>query len=329
MVGAVLVHDGRIIGEGWHQAYGQAHAEVNAVASVAAADRSLIPHSTLYVSLAPCSIWGKTPPCTDLIQGEGIRTVVISADDATPGVLAESTCLLRERGVEVITGVLENEGLWLARRRNTFIAQHRPYIILKFAQSSDGYIGETEKQVWLTGPEMQVLNHRWRAEEAAILVGPNTVICDDPSLSTRHYPGRNPLRVVLDRQGRVPQSAKVFNTDAKTLYFSCLDRNDLPVSANLECIQLEATDFIQQVMQQLFDAKVQSIIVEGGAGILNAFIALGLWDECRRITAPKQLGQGIKAPQIPGARLRDSMMVGQDLYERVVPSVAAASPHKP
>jgi diaminohydroxyphosphoribosylaminopyrimidine deaminase/5-amino-6-(5-phosphoribosylamino)uracil reductase len=313
MVGAVIVHGGRIIGEGWHRKYGQAHAEVNAVASVRAEDRALLRDSTLYVSLEPCCIHGNTPPCTDLIVRERIPRVVISCTDDTPGVDGLGIKKLRAAGIEVTEGILSEEGRWLARRRNTFIGKKRPYLILKWAQSLDGFIGRPGERVWLTGPLAQRLSHRWRTEEAAILVGTGTLLADDPALDARLWPGRSPLRIGLDLQGRTPAHLRFFDGSSPTLLVTSTKRTDLPGSVDQWAVPTDHPFLWENLMGYLAgEKKIQSLIVEGGARTLDSLLAVGLWDEARIFTAPVVLGNGIAAPRPMGGIYMGADEVGRD-----------------
>ena len=290
LVGCVVVKDGRIISEGYHQEYGHNHAERNALLRN---DSSfLIPHSTLYVNLEPCSHYGKTPPCADLIIEKGIKRVVCCNDDPNPLVAGNGFRKLEEAGIEVTRHVLEEEGRELNRRFFTFMEQKRPYVILKWAQSEDGYMapeGERfaplrslaceagrkvkDERYWLSTQRQNRLNHRWRTEEAAILVGSETYLQDSPTLTPRHYLGPAPQPVVLDRRNRLT------NVPSHWLHLH--------------------TQTIEETLQAIYEAKLQSVIVEGGRIILDAFIESGLYDEVRILRSPQTLGSGLKAPEIP------------------------------
>ena len=303
LVGCVIVKDGRIISEGFHQEYGHNHAERNALlrneelgmrneeSSCAVANSSfLIPHSTLYVNLEPCSHYGKTPPCADLIIEKGIRRVVCCNDDPNPLVAGNGFRKLEEAGIEVVRHVLEEEGRELNRRFFTFMEQRRPYVIMKWAESADGFMApksqselkeqkessdssDCNKRYWLSSQRQNRLNHRWRTEEAAILVGSETFLKDKPSLTPRHYIGPAPQPIVLDRRGRL---------------------SDFPANWFHLCCQT-----IPEVLQELYERKIQSVIVEGGRQVLDAFIESGLYDEVRILRSPQPLGGGLKAPAIP------------------------------
>ena len=296
MVGAVLVHQDRIIGEGYHHQDGGAHAEVEAVRSVAPENRELIAQSTLYVSLEPCCIIGRTPACTDLIQRENIPRVVVSVVDKTDGVSGQGIQILQNAGVEVVTGVLADEGRKVAAIRNTFAGQGRPYIVLKYAQSQDGFIGVSGRQVWLTNPVSKRLVHRWRSEMSAILVGTNTARIDAPQLTNRLYYGPSPLRIVLDRSLQLPKDAPYFSDEGLVLVLT-----EQEIASEQDHISYLQVDFEKEWMSSLFaylhQAKRSSLFVEGGAQTLQAFADSGYWDEARIFTSPIRLGTGIRAPK--------------------------------
>lgn len=313
MVGAVLVYQGKIIGEGYHQRYGGAHAEVNAVSSVAETDRVFIAQSTLYVSLEPCCIYGKTPPCTNLIIKEKIPKVVISCLDLTPEVRGRGVGILREHGVEVITGVLVEEGKALAATRNIAVSQQRPYIILKMAVSSNGcFAPQDRSQFWITQATSNRLVHRWRSEADAILIGTTTALMDDPQLDNRHYFGKSPLRIVLDRNLNLPPHLKVFSDGKKTLIVS----EQIPetvISEQVQYLQLtfDAT-FWEKLMHILWmKYKLGVVLIEGGAKIFDSIIAAQLWDEARVLEGRNAIENGIPAPVIPGI-LAKKMPLGLD-----------------
>lgn len=300
LVGAVLVHDRRIIGEGYHQAYGQAHAEVNAVASVLPADTHLIPHSTLYVSLEPCDIHGNTPPCTRLILDQKIPRVVISYIDHSPGVDGAGVARLREAGVEVVVGLLGKEGEELSLPRNTFVRQNRPYVILKFAQSKAGIFAPPEnRQLWLSNDYSKRLTHRWRSEVDAVLVGANTAIADNPQLTNRYYFGRSPRRIVLDRLGNLPHSLALFDGKEPTLVYS--EKKSTPEPSNN--VRYHHLTFDGQMARNLLASlagqKISLLMVEGGIKTLHAFMQAGLWDEARVFLADRYVPEGRKAPVLP------------------------------
>lgn len=299
MVGAVVVHDGKIIGEGYHRKCGEAHAEVNAINSVK--DQSLLPESEIYVSLEPCAHFGKTPPCADLIVAKKIKKVYVGCLDTFGKVDGKGIQKLRAAGVEVVVGVLEKECQELNRRFFTSVNLKRPYVILKWAQSVDGYIDKDCKPVRISNHQTEILNHKWRSEEDAILVGYNTALRDNPSLTNRLWAGKNPLRVVLDRDGSLPKDLKVFDDSARTVVLDfCGD--DMP----------------QKVLTALHEMKVLSVIIEGGASTHKKFFDAGLWDEARIFVADVALGGGTKAAELVGGRLVETVRVGGDRLMRFV-----------
>lgn len=297
-VGALIVYQNQIIGEGYHQQYGQAHAEVNAVASVAEEHRQFLSQSTIYVTLEPCFHYGKTPPCVDLILEHQIPRVVIACTDPFEKVAGQSIKKLKERGVEVVVGVLEEEATWLARRFFTNVQQKRPYVLLKFAQSKDGFIGNINEEIAISNAMSKRLVHKWRSEEAAILVGTNTALVDDPQLNNRLYFGRNPLRLVLDRQLRLPEQLHIFDGRIETWVFTA--ENDCPKRKGVRFITLDFDEhLIERILDYLYQQKIQSVMVEGGRQLLQSFIDAGLWDEARVFVGNKRLGDGVAAPIIP------------------------------
>lgn len=299
MVGSVIVHDGRIIGEGYHQKFGHPHAEVNAVNSVSPELKSVLSLSTLYVSLEPCSHHGKTPPCADMIIHHKMPRVVIGSNDPNPKVAGKGIQKLRDAGVEVITGVLKNECDFLNRRFLTYYLQHRPYIILKWAESSDGFMAPEEPgQFWLTNDYSKKLVHQWRGEEQAILVGKRTVEIDDPELTVRLAVGKNPTRVIIDRNLSIPSSKKVFFPNAPVLVYNELNQTS---DGRLHFEKIDfGNEVLPQVLHSLYQKNIQSIIVEGGPYTLQQFIDQNLWDEARIFTAPVVMGSGRKSPSVYG-----------------------------
>ncbi|MFL5739365.1 MAG: bifunctional diaminohydroxyphosphoribosylaminopyrimidine deaminase/5-amino-6-(5-phosphoribosylamino)uracil reductase RibD [Flavisolibacter sp.] len=312
MVGSVLVHDGKIIGEGYHKQFGKPHAEVNCIASVNKEDKSLIHQSTLYVSLEPCAHHGKTPPCADLIIEKKIRKVVVGCRDPFVRVDGKGIEKLQKAGVEVIVGILEKECIELNKRFIVFHTQHRPYIILKWAQTLDGKIARADyRRINISNEYTNRIVHRWRSEEMSILVGTNTVLYDDPELTTRNWPGQNPVRLILDRELKLPSSLKIFGGGPPTLVFNLL-RNDLPPgkmnysvlkddSVNYYQIT-EDTEVVHQLLQALYQMNIQSVLVEGGNRLLQSFIDEKLWDEARVITNESlSVGSGLPAPLLSDA----------------------------
>ena len=315
MVGSVIVHEGRIIGEGYHRKLGGPHAEVEALESVQKHDKSLIPESTLYVSLEPCSHHGRTPPCADRIVAEGIRRVVIATADPNPQVNGCGIARLREAGVEVINGVLEAEARALNRPFFTFHTLGRPHYTLKWACSSDGYISRTGERTPMSSAATNRLVHRWRAEHMAIMVGTNTALVDDPALTLRLWPGRQPLRIVTDRQGRLPHNIQLFNDGHPTLLLH--EMAQPPNMPNVEAVRMAFSDvFFQALDHALIERGIQSVLVEGGAQLLNSFIKAGHWDECRTIQTPAVLEGGVAGPEIHG-RIDTAYEVGGDVIRHL------------
>jgi diaminohydroxyphosphoribosylaminopyrimidine deaminase / 5-amino-6-(5-phosphoribosylamino)uracil reductase len=314
MVGAVVVHKGLIIGEGYHHKYGEAHAEVNAINQVIAKFDNfaeLLKESTIYVSLEPCAHYGKTPPCSDLIIKHSIPKVIVGCRDPFDQVNGKGIEKLETAGIEVIIGVLEDECKWLNRRFFTRVQKQRPYIILKWAQTADGFFApENGSQHWITGPEARKLVHQWRGEEDAILVGKNTAMIDNPQLNVRYGNGKSPKRVVIDRKLELNKSLHLFDQSVETFIFNEITTD---VDAKNKYIALE--DFERYVPQyilfQLYLQDIQSIIIEGGAFTLNKFIEAGLWDEARIFTGENNLTKGIAAPHISGSILGE-FSVGSD-----------------
>jgi diaminohydroxyphosphoribosylaminopyrimidine deaminase/5-amino-6-(5-phosphoribosylamino)uracil reductase len=306
LVGSVVRYDNEIIGEGFHRQYGKPHAEVNAIAAVK--QTALLEKSTLYVNLEPCSHHGKTPPCVDLILEKRIPKVVIGTTDPFHKVSGNGIKKLKENGVEVIVGVLEKACKHLNRRFFTFHNELRPYVILKWAQSMDGFIApkaENNDSKWMTGDSAKQLVHKWRSEEPAILVGTNTAIDDNPQLTVRAWSGNNPLRIVLDRELRIPETAHLLDGSTPTLVFTSKWKKSSSM------LRYETIDFSKNTCTQLLDQlaamNVQSVLVEGGKQLLDSFLREGLWDEARVFIANLQLGDGLMAPHFnltPAAKER-------------------------
>jgi diaminohydroxyphosphoribosylaminopyrimidine deaminase / 5-amino-6-(5-phosphoribosylamino)uracil reductase len=311
MVGAVLVHEDRIIGEGYHRKYGEPHAEVNCIASVSREDEKLIGASTLYVSLEPCAHLGKTPPCADLIIEKQIPHVVIGTSDPFGLVNGKGIEKLKAAGVKVTEGILEKECRFINRRFFKFFETARPFVTLKWAETADGQIAAGKKRVKISNERTNRLVHQWRSQEMAILVGTNTALFDDPSLTTRLWPGRNPLRLVLDMNLRLPYSLKVFNGDYMTIVFNKLKNEE---HLNLKYHRIDPAESIpQQIVKALRDLKIQSLLVEGGAQLLQTFIDESVWDETRIITNEKLVaGKGIQAPVLKNYQQYNSFSLGSD-----------------
>ncbi len=302
LVGAVVVYQDRIIGEGWHQKYGSAHAEVNAVASVT--DTALLPYSTLYVNLEPCSHFGKTPPCCDLIIKSKIPRVVISTLDPNPKVIeGNSIKKMQNAGIEVITNVLNQEGYELNRRFFTFHLQKRPYIILKWAQTLDGFmdIDRTEnphQSYWITNQQLKNITHKWRSEEQAIMVGRNTVQNDNPRLNVREWKGQNPVRIIIDKENKLDKSFHCFDGSQPTLVYTASPLCPA-AQVNWEYVKIDfSVSILPQIMSDLYLRNISSVIIEGGKYLLESFIEQNLWDEARVLIGNKTFIKGLQAPRL-------------------------------
>jgi len=314
MVGAVIVYNSKIIGEGFHRQFGKPHAEVNAINSVR--DKELLKQSTIYVSLEPCSHFGKTPPCCDLIIRCGIPRVVVGIVDPFAKVKGRGIAKMKAAGIDVKTGVLEKECEKLNRRFMMFQKHHRPYIILKWAQSMDGYIdgihsGETssKKPVCISNSLSHILVHKQRTEEAAILVGTNTALSDNPSLTVRSWSGKQPVRLILDRQNRLPDTLNVKDGSCPTIVFTekeCTSKTNL-IYARLNFKE----NIIPQINAYLYKNQIQSIVVEGGRQLLQSYIDLGIWDESLVFIGNKWLGNGVHAPLLKAIPVK-SERLGDD-----------------
>jgi diaminohydroxyphosphoribosylaminopyrimidine deaminase/5-amino-6-(5-phosphoribosylamino)uracil reductase len=296
LVGSVVVHDNKIIGEGWHQAFGGPHAEVNAVNSVS--EKALLKNSTVYVTLEPCSHFGKTPPCSDMLIENNVRKVVVANIDTNPVVNGGGVHKLRAAGIEVVTGVLDKRGRELNKRFFTFMEKKRPHIILKWAETADGFIARKNfDSKWISDEYSRQLVHKMRAHEDAILVGMRTAQLDNPQLSVRDWSGRNPKRIVIDRFLKLSEKLNVFDGTQDTFIYNVL-RNEK--SDNVSLIRIEEEDFLANLVHDLFKRNIQSVLVEGGSQTLQAFISAGLWDEAYIFISPQNFLDGIKAPSISG-----------------------------
>ena len=288
MVGSVIVFNGKIIGEGFHKRAGEPHAEVMAINSVR--DKQLLRRSTLYVNLEPCSHYGKTPPCADLIIKWHIPRVVIGTSDTSAKVSGRGIAKLKAAGIDVSVGVLERESRWVNRRFFTFHEKKRPYVILKWAQTADGFIDplrrtQERKSYAVSGKLAHTVVHKWRASEQAILVGTNTVINDNPQLTVRQWFGQNPVRICLDVNGRIPEDSKIFDSSAPTL-----------------CLKDEKFRDAGLLMSYLYELGIQSVLVEGGAQVINEFLRKNIWDEIRIFYVKSLFLQGLKAPKIENGK---------------------------
>lgn len=307
MVGAVVVCDGRIIGEGYHRRCGEAHAEVNAIASVRQTE--LLPRSTIYVSLEPCAHYGKTPPCADLIIEKRLQRAVIGCRDPFQRVNGLGIRRLREAGVDVTVGVLERECVWLNRKFLTFHSLHRPYVTLKWAESRDGFIAALRDglpmRTALSTPVTSILSHRLRAETDAILVGRRTAEVDDPELTTRLWAGNNPLRLVIDPRGSLPRNLRLFDGSTPTRAYVLPQAKPAYEGKGATVVRLqEGEPMPQGVLKDLAKEGVQSLLVEGGRQTLQAFIDSGLWDEARVEKTQAVLGEGLQAPRLSSQTLQ-------------------------
>ena len=309
LVGCVIVHGDRIIGEGWHQKYGEAHAEVNAVASVE--NKSQLQEATVYVNLEPCSHHGKTPPCVDMLIQHKVKKVVISSLDSNPLVSGNGIRKLREAGIDVTTGLLETEGRFLNRRFFSFMEKKRPYIILKWAETADGFIArENYESKWISNEYSRQLAHRWRSEEDAVMVGTRTAEYDNPMLNVRDWSGRNPVRVVIDRDLRLNDQLNLFDRSQPTICYNLLREEE---HENLMFVKLGTENFLEEMIHDLYERKIQSIVVEGGAQTFSTFIKNDWWDEARVFRSTLSFIKGIPAPELHGHHLSEENIMGDHL----------------
>jgi diaminohydroxyphosphoribosylaminopyrimidine deaminase / 5-amino-6-(5-phosphoribosylamino)uracil reductase len=309
MVGAILVHDTRIIGEGFHEKYGEAHAEVNCISSVRQEDKHLISGAILYVSLEPCSHFGKTPPCVNFIIQHEIKKVVVACHDTSSKVNGKGIVFLRSHGVEVIVGILEKEALEVNKR--FFISQQkkRPYIVLKYAQSKDGFIGNYEKQIKLTNHQTDTLVHQWRSDEDAVWVGFRTVLVDNPMLNVRLINGVQPKRIVYDRNMELQSDLNILNNQQDTIIFNhMLSQKE----GRIYWRKIILNDDFNEMIAILFQMNVTSILVEGGSSLLEKLIRFNLWDEARIITVQKELNEGVLSPKYTFTNLFEEYFVDED-----------------
>lgn len=319
MVGSVIVYEDRIIGEGWHKKAGEPHAEVNAISSVK--DKSLLKKATIYVSLEPCSHFGKTPPCCDLIIEHKIPNVVVGTVDPNEKVAGRGIKKIIEAGANVTVGVLQEECNELNKRFFTYHQKKRPYIILKWAESQDGFLApeKTEnldrKPVWITNSYSRQLVHKWRTEEQAILAGTQTVIDDNPKLNVRDWSCNNPVRIILDQNNRIPADSFIFDNSVKTIVITKSE-----IVSEKENLTFEAIDFnqniIPQILEVLYQNQIQSIIIEGGLKTLQTFIDQDIWDEARIFKGKSLFGNGTKAPVVSG-KISDKINIQNDELTRI------------
>jgi diaminohydroxyphosphoribosylaminopyrimidine deaminase/5-amino-6-(5-phosphoribosylamino)uracil reductase len=309
MVGCVIVYDDKIIGEGWHEKFGEAHAEVNAVNSIE--NKELLSDSVFYITLEPCSIHAKTPACTDLILKYRPKSVVIASKDPNPKINGTGISMLENAGIQVIYGLLEDKSIVLNRRFFVSVSQNRPYIILKWAQTADGFIARKNyDSKWISNEKSRQLVHKWRTEEDAILVGYNTVKYDDPLLTARNWPGRNPVRVIIDLNLKLADSLHVFDGDEKVYLVNI--ENDLS-QGNISQVKVSAKNYISDTLAYLWEQNIGSLIIEGGAKTINNFLAKGYWDEARIFTAENMFGEGIAAPSIEEDPSEEQNILGDRL----------------
>lgn len=310
LVGSIVVHNNIIIGEGYHESYGQAHAEVNAINSVK--DKSLLKDSVLYVTLEPCSHHGKTPPCCERIVNEGIKKVVVGTIDTSAKVNGKGLDFLKNHGVDVRILALENECRFLNRRFFTFHEKKRPYIILKWAQSADGFIAPEKslQPMKISNDISHTLSHRWRTEEAAIMVGTNTALTDNPQLTPRSWQGHHPVRLVIDRHLRIPENFHLHDSSVKTFIYNEVKNQNIHQNHFIK-IDFDK-NILPQVCDHLYNESINSVIVEGGSILLNSFIKQQLWDEARVFTSEIILNSGIHSPAISLPAVQTEMS-GNDL----------------
>lgn len=309
------MHEGKIIGEGWHKQYGGPHAEVNAIAAVA--DKSLLAKSRVYITLEPCSHFGKTPPCADLLVSYGVRDVVICNTDPNPLVAGRGIKNLLDSGAQVQVGILQEEGLELNKRFFTFHSKKRPFILLKWAQTADGYIaGPAYKQEKISGASSQRLVHKYRSQEQAILVGSRTALHDNPKLNVRYWSGNSPVRIVIDRHLQLPKELHLFDLNQPTLVYTY--KSPEQEQGNLKHVQLkESEPLLPQIMQDLHQRNILSVMVEGGTYLLDSLLKEGLWDEALvLLNVNKILGDGIQGPVLLQKHLHEQQTLEQDLLFR-------------
>lgn len=306
MVGCVIVHDNKIIGEGWHQKAGEPHAEVLAIQSVV--DDTLLKHATVYVTLEPCAHFGKTPPCADLLVNKQVKKVVIGCTDPNPLVAGKGIEKLKAASIDVSIGVLEQQCLHLNKAFFTSINKNRPFIVLKWAQTADGFIArENFDAKWISSVLSRQLVHKWRSELDAILVGKNTVQYDNPQLNTREWSGKDPIRLIIDHSLQLSQNLKIFDQSVPTFIFNLKKEEE---RGNLSWVKLTESNFVNQLLEFIHKRRIQSVLIEGGAQTLKHFIEAGLWDEVRIFTCKTVFEDGIKAPE-----LKNSTFVTQEIIE--------------
>jgi diaminohydroxyphosphoribosylaminopyrimidine deaminase/5-amino-6-(5-phosphoribosylamino)uracil reductase len=315
LVGAVLVNENKIIGEGFHKQFGGPHAEVEALKSVTQENRPLIKDSTLYVSLEPCNYHGKTPACSTLILENEIKRLVVSALDPNPKVSGSSLNFLESKGVNVKRNVLKEQGEELIKVFSKNITKSKPYVILKFAESKDNYIGKPGQRVKLSNAYSDVFVHKLRAEANGIMIGTNTALSDNPELTTRLIEGENPVRIILDRNLIIPSSFNVFNDETRTIIIN-EQKDEVQNNLNFKRMDFESQGFISDLLLSLYEEKIYVLIVEGGAKLINSFLQAGEWDEAIVISATVMLNSGIKTPFFSGYRY-NTLDAGDDVISFV------------
>jgi diaminohydroxyphosphoribosylaminopyrimidine deaminase / 5-amino-6-(5-phosphoribosylamino)uracil reductase len=316
LVGCVIVKDGMIIGEGYHRKHGEAHAEVNAINSVINKDD--LKGAVLYVNLEPCAHHGHTPPCADLIVQFQFQKVVICNTDINPLVSGKGIEKIKSAGIQVVAGVLEERGKEFNRRFFTFMEKKRPYVILKWAETSDGFIAKEDfTSKWISNEFSRKITHKWRAEEDAVMIGKNTASYDNPRLDVRDWSGEDPLRIVIDKNLQLPETLDIFNPSKRTLCYNFIRQKRVE---HLEYVKIDPTrKIVESILEDLYHRKVQSLIVEGGTQLFQSFIELNVWDEIRAFKCEKEFKTGIKRPEFYGALVNIDDMMGDRLctYKRV------------
>ncbi|MFL5728730.1 MAG: bifunctional diaminohydroxyphosphoribosylaminopyrimidine deaminase/5-amino-6-(5-phosphoribosylamino)uracil reductase RibD [Cytophagaceae bacterium] len=315
LVGCVIVKDGKVIGEGYHRKYGESHAEVNAINSVP--DKEDLKGAILYVNLEPCAHHGNTPPCANLIIQYPFRKVVISNSDPNPLVQGKGIEIIRSAGIEVVKGVMEAQGLEFNRRFFTFMEKKRPYVILKWAETSDGFIAKEDyTSKWISNEFSRKIVHKWRAEEDAVMIGKNTASYDNPRLNVRDWSGEDPLRIVIDKNLQLPQTLDLFDPAKRTLCYNFIRQKQVD---QLEYVKIDPSrKIVESILEDLYRRKVQSLIVEGGTQLFQSFIDLNAWDEIRAFKCEKEFKTGIKRPEFYGTLVTIDDMMGDRLstYKR-------------
>jgi diaminohydroxyphosphoribosylaminopyrimidine deaminase / 5-amino-6-(5-phosphoribosylamino)uracil reductase len=314
-VGAILVYQDKIIGEGYHKKYGGAHAEVEAINSVKSSDRHFIPESTLYVSLEPCNFHGNTPACSSLILEQKIKKLVVSAEDPNPKISGSSLKFLEQNGVKIVRDVLKTQGQELIKVFSKNITSSKPYVILKIAESKDHFIGKPDERIKISNQYSDIFVHKLRDFSDGIMIGTNTALIDNPTLTTRLIEGENPVRIIIDRNLKIPGSFKIYNQEVKTIIINQL-KDELQGTLSLKKMDFENPDFLNELLRSLFKEKIYVLIVEGGAKLINSFLQAGEWDEAIVISALVMLNSGIKTPLFHGHRY-NTLLAGDDVISFV------------